>query len=130
MIRSADAPARLGPAGEQLMLFAATSALQVSCASRARGVGVANEPLSVGVGISEQAASVAAERITALRRFSMTSRDEGEKERGRTTPTQCSGEDRAAVDRRADRRLQRQILQTRQIVDLRRDPALSGCPGR
>ena len=78
--------ARLGPAGEQLMRFAATSALQVSCASSSatRRRRCATNRFRSAWWISEQAASVAAERITALRRFSMTSRDGGEEERGRT----------------------------------------------
>src|SRR6476646_10502109 len=91
MMRSADAPERLGPVGAQLMRFATTSALQVSCARSARGVGVACGR-SVGRMDSEQAASVAAERIRALRRFRMTSLDGVEEERGRNaTPLGAQG---------------------------------------
>jgi hypothetical protein len=80
---------------------------------------------------SEQAASMAAERINALTRLSMKTRDEVDEERERdATPARHSGEDRTAIDRRADGRLEREVLQARQVVDLRRDPALSGCPGR
>src|SRR5690349_14457969 len=71
MMRSAATPrARLGAAGAQLMRFAATSAWQVSSASSLRLDGATCEP-SVGTVDSEQAASVAAARIKALKRFSI-----------------------------------------------------------
>jgi hypothetical protein len=133
MIRSGDIPdPRLGDAGAQESDRAATSALQVNSANSfcwpAAGTGVASEG-AIG---SEQADMTTAERINALTRFSMKAclRTGSEDQRGSTSwiPALSSGEDRtvATVDRRAHDRLEREVLEARQVIDLRGGPTLSG----